>query len=65
MRRVVDLSQGPASRPSLECSYERSIAIGPAIAGSAIKATYRRGTLTVVLPKSAADKPAARRIPIR
>lgn len=45
--------------------FERSIAIGPSIADSGIKATFRHGTLTVVLPKAAADKPTARRIPIR
>jgi HSP20 family molecular chaperone IbpA len=40
------------------------IAIGPSIADSGIKATYRHGTLEVVLPKSTAGKPTARRIPI-
>ena len=45
--------------------FERSMAIGPAVADSGIKATFRHGTLTVVLPKAAADKPTARRIPIR
>jgi len=45
--------------------FERSMAIGPAVAGSGIKATYRHGALTVVLPKATAGKPTARRIPIR
>lgn len=45
--------------------FERSIAIGPAIADSEIKATYRHGMMKVVLPKSTRDKTAARRIPIR
>ena len=45
--------------------FERSIAIGPAIAGSGIKATHRHGTLKVMLPKATAGKPTARRIPIR
>ncbi len=45
--------------------FERAIAIGPAIAEAGIKATYRRGTLTIVLPKAAPGKPTAgRRIPI-
>lgn len=45
--------------------FERSIAIGPAIADSEIKATYRHGTLKVVLPKATAGKPTAKRIPIQ
>jgi len=45
--------------------FERSIAIGPSIADRRIKATFRHGTLKVVLPKSTADKPTARGIPIR
>jgi HSP20 family protein len=44
--------------------FERLIAIGPSIADSGIKATYRHGTLEVVLPKSTAGKPTAKRIPI-
>ena len=45
--------------------FERSIAIGPAIADSGIKAIYRHGTLKVVLPKATSGRPTARHIPIR
>lgn len=45
--------------------FERSLAIGPAIADDQIKATYRHGMLKVVLPKSTGGKTAARRIPVR
>lgn len=45
--------------------FERSIAIGPAVEEKGIKANYRQGTLTVVLPKAAPHKPVARRIPVR
>lgn len=43
--------------------FERVIAIGPAIAESGIAATFRHGTLTVVLRKATPGSPA-RRIPI-
>lgn len=45
--------------------FERSIAIGPAIAHSRIKATCSHGTLTIVLPKARPGKPPVRRILIR
>lgn len=44
--------------------FQRVIAIGPPIVEGRIEASFRDGLLKVVLPKQAAGKAAARRIPV-